>query len=105
MDSVDQYGENDQKRFTLKILDSSYNIKEWEITNPRCAELKYSDTDDSDIEATYISEITAACTTANARTRVYALLSWFHPSRICYCDTDSVMFVYNKTNPLHKQPS
>ena len=37
--------------------------------------------------------------------RVYDLVSWLHPSRICYCDTDSVMFVYNKTNTLHKYPS
>jgi hypothetical protein len=37
--------------------------------------------------------------------RLYALLSWLHPSQICYCDTDSVMFIYNKTNPLHKYPS
>ena len=96
---------NDQKRFIQKILDSRYNIKEWEIINPNCVELKYSDTDDSDIEATYISEITAAFTTANARMRLYDLLSWLHPSQILYCDTDSVMFIYNKTNPLHKYPS
>ena len=68
-------------------------------------ELNYSDTDDSDIEATYISDITAASTTANARMRLYDLLSWLHPSQILYCDTDSVMFIYNKTNPLHKYPS
>jgi hypothetical protein len=37
--------------------------------------------------------------------RLYALLEWLHPSQICYCDTDSVMFIYNKTNPLHKYPS
>jgi hypothetical protein len=105
MDSFEYYGENDQRRFTQKILDSRYKIKNWEIINPNCVELKYSDTDDSDIEATYISEITAAFTTANARMRLYALLSWLHPSQICYCDTDSVMFIYNKTNPLHKYPS
>ena len=37
--------------------------------------------------------------------RLYDLLSWLHPSQICYCDTDIVMFIYNKTNPLHKYPS
>ena len=68
-------------------------------------ELKYSDTDDSDIEATYISEITAAFTTANARMRLHDSLAWLHLSQICYCDTDSVMFIYNKTNPLHKYPA
>ena len=105
MYSFEYYGENDQRRFTQKISDSRYDIKEWEIINPNCVELKYSDTDDSDIEATYISEITAAFTTANARMRLYDLLSWLHPSQILYCDTDSVMFIYNKTNPLHKYPS
>jgi hypothetical protein len=83
MNSFEYYGENDQRRFTQNILDSRYNIKTWEIRNPNCVELKYSDTDDSDIEATYISEITAAFTTANARMRLYALLSWLHPSQIC----------------------
>ena len=105
MDSFEYYGENDQRRFILKILDSRYNIKEWEIINPNCVELKYSDTDDSDIEATYISEITAAFTTADARMRLYDLLEWLHPSQILYCDTDSVMFIYNKINPLHKYSS
>ncbi len=68
-------------------------------------ELNYNDTDDSDIEATYICEITAAFTTANARMRLYDLLGWLDPSQICYCDTDSVMFIYNKNIPLHKLPS
>ena len=77
----------------------------WEIINPKCVELKYNDTDDSDIEATYISEITAAFTTANARMRFYDLLGWLDPSRICYCDTDNVMLIYIKSNPLHKLPS
>ena len=104
MDSFDQYGENDQKRFTQKMIDSRYNIKERDITHANCVELNYSDTDDSDIEATYVSEITAAFTTANARMRLYDLLSWLHPSQICYCDTDTVMFMYNKTNTLHKYP-
>ena len=105
MDSFDYYGENDQRRFTENILDSRYDIKEWHIINPNCVELKYSDTDDSDIEATYISEITAASTTANARMGLYDLLAWLHPSQMLYCDTDSVMFIYNKNNPLHKCPS
>ena len=32
------------------------------------------------------------------------MLEWLHPSQICYCDTDSVMFIHDKTNPLHKEP-
>ena len=53
----------------------------------------------------YISEITAAFTIANARMRLYDLSSWLHPSHICYCDTNTVMFIYNKTNTLHNYPS
>ena len=105
LDSFNYYGENEVGQFTQKILDSRYIIKEWEIINSNCVELKYSDTDDSNIEASYISEITAAFTTANARMRLYDLLSWLHPSQILYCDTDSVMFIYNKNNKLHKFPS
>jgi hypothetical protein len=33
------------------------------------------------------------------------LLNWFHHSQILYCDTDSAIYVYDKTNPLHKKPS
>ena len=88
-----------------RLFDSRYKTKEWEIINPKCVELKYSETDDSDIEATCISAITAAFTTANARMNLYDMLSWLHPSQICYCDTDNVMFIYNKNKPLHKAPS
>ena len=37
--------------------------------------------------------------------RVFDLLSWLHPSQICYSDTDSVMRLYDTTNPLRKHPS
>ena len=37
--------------------------------------------------------------------RVFDLLSWLHPNQICYSDTDSVMRIYNTTNPLRKHPS
>ena len=33
------------------------------------------------------------------------MLDWLHPSQLIYCDTDSVIFVYDKNNPLHKYPS
>jgi len=56
------------------------------------------------IEADYISEVTAVFTTANARMRLCDMLDWLHPSQVLYCDTDSVFFVYDKTNPLHKNP-
>ena len=36
--------------------------------------------------------------------RLYQVLDWLHPSRVCYCDTDSVIFIYDETNPEHKSP-
>ena len=33
------------------------------------------------------------------------MLDWLHPSRVIYCDTDSVCILYDKTNPLHECPS
>ena len=33
------------------------------------------------------------------------MLDWLHPHQPIYCDTDSIIFVYDKTNPLHKYPS
>ena len=33
------------------------------------------------------------------------MLNWLHPSQIIYCDTDSVIFLYDAENPEHKYPS
>ena len=32
------------------------------------------------------------------------MLDWLHTSQVCYCDTDSVIFIYDETNPEHKCP-
>ena len=32
------------------------------------------------------------------------MLDWLDPSQLCYCDTDSVIFLYDETNPNHKNP-
>ena len=32
------------------------------------------------------------------------MLEWLLPSQLWYCDTDSVMFIYDKTNHDHKAP-
>ena len=40
MDSFECYGENDQRRFTQKILDSRYNVEEWETISANCVESK-----------------------------------------------------------------
>jgi hypothetical protein len=76
----------------------------WHIINDSLVELRYTEDMDYHIEADYISPITAVFTTANARIRLMAMLHWLHPSQVIYCDTDSVMFVYDKTNPDHKNP-
>jgi len=56
------------------------------------------------IEQDYMSGITAVFSTANARVRLYRMLDWLDPSQVLYCDTDSVMMLYDKTNPIHKNP-
>ena len=33
------------------------------------------------------------------------MLNWLHPSQLIYCDTDSVIFLYDKTNLNHKYPT
>jgi len=76
----------------------------WNIISEDCVELRYKENTDMFIESDYISEITAVFTTANARVRLYQMLDWLHPSQVCYCDTDSVIFIYDETNPEHKSP-
>jgi hypothetical protein len=78
--------------------------KRWYIINNNCVELKYEEDKDMSLEADYISEVTAAFTTANARMRLYDMLDWLDPSQVLYCDTDSIFFIYDETNPKHKKP-
>ena len=68
----------------------------WNIINTECVELRYTEDVDTIIESDYISEITAVFTTANARVRLYKMMDWLHPTQICYCDTDSVIFLYDE---------
>ena len=82
-----------------KITDAT-----WNIISEDCVELRYKENIDTFIESDYISELTAVFTTANARVRLYLMLDWLHPSQVCYCDTDSVIFIYDETNPEHKSP-
>ena len=87
-----------------KINDPKIQNQKWYIVNKNCVELRYEDNNDVSVEPDYISEITGVFTTANARVRLYTMLDWLHPSQLLYIDTDSVMFIYDKTNPLHKAP-
>jgi hypothetical protein len=78
---------------------------DWNVIDANCVELRYREDLNEHVESDYISEITAVFTTANARVRLYKMLDWLHPSQICYCDTDSVMFIFDKLNPEHKDPA
>ena len=86
-----------------KAADPTTNFKGWTIVNERCAGLKFEEESDYVVDAPHISSSTAIFTTANARMRLYSMLDWLHPSQICYRDADSVMFIYNENNALHKQ--
>ena len=33
------------------------------------------------------------------------MLNWLHPSQLDYCDTDSVIFLYDENNKNHKYPT
>jgi hypothetical protein len=84
--------------------DKSITNKKWHIVNNNCVELKYDEDEDVRQEAEYISEVTAVFTTANARMRLYDMLDWLDPSQVLYCDTDSVFFIDDETNPNHRKP-
>ena len=73
----------------------------WNILDAGCVELRYAEDVEMHMESDYISEITAVFTTANARVRLYKLMDWLDPSLVCYCDTDSVIFLYDETNDKH----
>lgn len=56
-------------RLLLQLANSNIKIHNSHIINNTFVELQYSDDIDLTVEAAYISEITAAYTTANARVR------------------------------------
>ena len=47
----------------------------------------------------------AAATTANARVRLHTMLLAMHPSQVIYCDTDSVVYEYDRSNTAHIDPT
>ena len=60
------------------------------IINENFVEFIYTSVKGADVDVEYISEITALFITAHARLRLYKLFSWFCPSQLIYCHTDSV---------------
>ena len=95
---------NSYNQLLQKITDPKLETTRWDIISENIVELRYKDDREKSISSEFISEITAIFTTANARIRLYDMLSWLHPSQIIYADTDSCYFLYDKTNELHKKP-
>ena len=54
----------------------------WNIINENMVEMRFLEDIENQMEAEFISEVTAVFTTANARLRLYDLLYWLHPSQI-----------------------
>ena len=102
LDSYEYF--NEWNRLLLNLTNDKIQTNSWHIINDSLVELRYTEDIDYHIEAEYISEITAVFTTANARIRLMSMLHWLHPSQVIYCDTDSVIFLYDETNPEHKMP-
>ena len=69
-----------------------------------CVEIRYCTDANTTVDQEFINEVAEVFTTSNARLRLYNMLSWLDPSQVMYCDTDSVMFLYDDRNPKHKSP-
>ena len=89
----------------LQLTNSHNKSNTWHIINEQCVELKYEEDIDFEIEASYISEVTAVFTSANARVRLYSMLDWLKPHQLLYCDTDSVIFIHDQKSPIDMYPS
>mgnify|MGYP002809943703 CR=1 FL=1 len=76
----------------------------WNVISEDCVELRYKEKEEMFIESDYISEITAALTTATARIRLYQMLDWLHPSQVCYCDADSEIYISMMKQTLNTNP-
>jgi len=90
----------------VKQLINNSNIipQDWYIIHDNCVELRYNYKQDNTFEPEFISETTAAFTTANARVRLYNMLDWLDDDQNIYCDTDSCIFLYDPENPNYKDP-
>ena len=86
------------------INHDTIKINSWHIISENYVEVKFVEKDNFSIPPEYISEITAAFTTSNARVRLYNMLDLLHSSQLVYCDTDSIIFVYGETDPNHRLP-
>ena len=86
------------------MIDSKIIAKDWHVINDNCVELRYKYKEDTMFDPAFVSEITAAFTTSNDRVRLYSMLDWLDDSQIIYCDTDSVIFLYDDDNLQHKHP-
>ena len=86
------------------INDDTITINSWHIISKNYVEVKFVEKDDFSIPPEYISEITAVFTTSNARVRLYKMLDLLHSSQLVYCDTDSIIFVYDGNDPNHRLP-
>lgn len=66
-----------------------------------CVEIKYAEPSYCVIDQESIHDIVAVFTASTARLRLYKVLNWLDVSQVMYCDTDNVMLLYGKNNPLH----
>ena len=95
---------NDYNLFVQRCSDTKIKKSTFDIINENCVEFIYKSVEGAEMDAKYISEVTAVFTTANARLRLYNFMSWFHPSQRVYSDTDSVYIFIDYKNKNHKCP-
>ena len=72
---------NNYNNLLQKITNPKLETTRWDIINENCVELRFKQNQERSIAPEFISEITAVFTTANARVRLYDMLSWLHPSQ------------------------
>lgn len=84
------------------LRSDTLHIQDANSLGDNCVEIKYPEPSDYVIDQGFIHEVIAAFTTSNARLILYNMLNWLDSSQAVYCDTDSVLCLYDENNPLHK---
>jgi hypothetical protein len=80
------------------------NVTNKHIIHENLIEIHYERNKETARPPDYVSPITAAFTTANARVRLAKFMKVVHPSQLLYCDTDSCYFIYDPGNVDHIDP-
>ena len=92
---------NSYARLVEMINSQTLTVENLAMVGEDMVLVEYKENEEFVLESVKTSPIIASFTTAHARCLLYrAMASVPDPQNVLYCDTDSIMFIHNKSEPL-----